>query len=358
MTETSRPEARQTMTDITISGICSALSQPPKNALIIGHNNPDGDCVGSACALREIIRAMGGGANVTFSGDFPDRLRFMCSDDLAPEECVVTPFDLIIAVDVASPGQTGKNKGLIDRIDIMIDHHRAGEAFAPAFIDPEASAAGEIVSRIYKELVACGKLSEDPRIARFLYAAISSDTGSFMFSNTTRDTLLTVADLSESINTADDGGLDTSDIARLLFSSFTEKEMRAKLMSMKNTALYEDGLIGVVTFTMDDLDDYGLSSNDTGNSVDIPRSIAGVLIALSIRQLDDCQYKFRLSSRTCVDIDCAAVCQKYGGGGHSRAAGCTIEADDIDEATQIAVEEFSVALHEYLKNNPITEPRI
>ena len=146
--------------------------------LILTHVNPDGDCIGSAFALKESLCAMGKSAWVLSPSELPKRLRFLCGDQqsLAPGSADPDTFDLILSIDVASPIQLGELAVLIPKIDWMIDHHGMGEAYARNYIDPTASAAGEIVCTIYRELQKNGAVGKCPEAARKMYAAIVSDT--------------------------------------------------------------------------------------------------------------------------------------------------------------------------------------
>ena len=329
-----------------------------KNALILTHVNPDGDCIGSAFALRKLILACGGNARVICPNDLPKRLRFLASDSLymdAEEEpyCVrfdpeedVSAYDRIFSIDVASPVQLGDLAVLIPQISFMIDHHGMGEPFAKNYIDPTASAAGEIVYRIYTELKQRGVIGEVPEAARRMYAAIVSDTGSFKFSNTSPETHMAAADMVGEINHANDGGMDTADVCRSLFGQRTLKELTAQMLAIQNLRFYENGRLGAVLFTQQMLADAGLTEEEIGNVVDTPRGVEGVLVGISLRQLASDPTQYKVSSRANTEIDCASVCANFGGGGHVRAAGCTVTADTPEEALACMAEAFGAAIRE------------
>lgn len=346
---------------ISVSEIIDELLKA-ENTLILTHVNPDGDCIGSACALREIILALGKKASVACPSTLPKRLRFLTvstgeyvpeSDDIptffTPSEDNTDGFDKIISVDVASPMQLGDNAFLIPKIDFMIDHHGMGEPFAKNYVDPTASASGEIIYEIYTELKKRGKISSVPDAARKIYAAIVSDTGSFKFSNTTEKTHIVASQLLAEINSAEDGGMDTSDVCRSLFGQRTMKELTAQMLAIQNLRFYEDGRLGAVLFTQQMLSDAGLTEDDIGNVVDTPRGVEGVLVGISLRQLSCDMRQYKVSSRANVEIDCSAICASYGGGGHVRAAGCTIEADSPEEALEMMAAAFGEAVRNYGK---------
>ena len=333
--------------DVSILEICDTLEKK-QNVLIISHVNPDGDTIGSAFALKAIVQALGNQARCVCSQEPAKRLRFLYIDQ---DDCTyngdVEDYDLVFSVDVASPGQLGELDCLLPHINFMIDHHGMREPFAPKYVDEKASAAGEIVFSIYRELKNRGSILTVPDAARRIYAAIVSDTGSFKFSNTTPYTHRVAAELVSEINGADDKKGDTADVCRSLFGQRTLKELTAQMLAIQNLRFYSNGELGAVLFTQQMLADAGLTEDEIGNVVDTPRGVEGVLVGISLKQsqADPCTYK--VSSRANVECDVSAVCAKFGGGGHVRAAGCTITADSPEEALEIASAAFLKAIEIY-----------
>lgn len=334
--------------EISLTEICDIL-ETAENVLILTHVNPDGDTIGSAYALQCLVEAIGGRARVICPSPIQHRLAFLMHGDGDPAwsadetDSAADTYDVICSVDVASPMQLGELGCLLSVVDFMIDHHGTGEPFAPHWIDEHASACGEMLYDIYCELSSRGHFEVHPEAARRIYAAIVSDTGSFKFSNTTTKTHLIAAGLVDVINTAADGGMDTAAVCRSLFGQRTLREMQAQALAITNLLLFCGGRLGVVLFTAEMLAAAGLTEEDIGNAVDTPRSLEGVQIGLSIRQLGDTN-TYKVSSRANGDYDCAAVCAAFGGGGHTRAAGCTIEADTPADAVALVVTAFSSAL--------------
>jgi len=334
---------------ITLEEICDVLEDGPR-MLIVSHVNPDGDTIGCAFALKLLVEAAGGSARCVCPGDVPKRLRFLMHDQ---EEMILTPeedldqYDVICAVDVASEVQLGDLGFVASRVDFMIDHHGVGSHFAPWFVDAEASACGEILYDIYAMLAARRLFTTCPEAARRIYAAMVSDTGSFKFSNVTPKTHLIAADLVHIINTAEDGGMDTADVCRSLFGQRTLKELTAQMLAIQSLCFYQDGALGAVLFTQQMMRDAGLTEEDIGNVVDTPRGVEGVLVGISLRQSSTDPRLFKVSARANAECDVAAVCARFGGGGHVRAAGCYVEADSPEEALQIAAEAFGEAVSAY-----------
>ncbi len=317
--------------------------------LILTHVNPDADCIGSALGLRELIRAAGGDAKIACPSPLPHYVAFMPeSGGIAPEDLLLSEgeecsFDTVLSVDVASPMQLGALSVCIPRVRYMIDHHAQGTPFAPALIDPEAAAAGEIVLRLYDILRERGTVGTLPDAARFLYCAIVGDTGGFQFSNTSPSTHLAAAALLGEINrdAALSGKPDAALLCRRLLAERSLTELRCDALTVRNMRLYENGRIAAALFTTDMLRAEGLTETDLGGAIDVPRSVEGVDIALTVRQTAADPAKFKVSSRANGDFDCASVCAAFGGGGHTRAAGCTLEAASPEEAFETAVAAFS-----------------
>ncbi len=333
---------------ITLEDAADAIERGGR-FLILGHVNPDGDCIGSAYALAGLIEACGSEAKVAVPCEMPKRLKFLCGDNesLILEEGDEEEFDTVLSIDVASPMQLGDNGRLIPKIAFMLDHHGMGEPFAPNYVDPTASAAGEIVYALYQILRERGRVGVLPEVSRRIYAAIVSDTGSFKFSNTTPGTHIIASRLVEEINSSEDGGMDTADVCRSLFGQRTLKELTAQMLAIQNLRFYEDGKLGAVIFTQQMLADAGLTEEEIGNVVDTPRGVEGVLVGISLRQLAADPMSYKVSSRANAEIDCAAVCAGFGGGGHVRAAGCTITAETPEEALAMMAQAFGEAVRNY-----------
>ena len=299
-----------------------------KNTLIIYHIKPDADAIGSAFALRELLVAMGINAVCACSDEIPERLEFLTEDaqGSALIDNVVTGHERVISVDTASPAQLGPIFERLRRdIDIMIDHHGVGTVYADNYVRPDAAATGEIIFDIAEWLVENGKLPFIPMAAyNRIYAAISSDTGCFKYSNVTPDTHLYASKLVAM-------GVDAADINHRLFESKSLKQLKAEGEAARRLSVYDKGRVASVTFPYSAKFSLGLSDEHFETIIDIPRSLRGVLVAFAVRQPEDRGY-FRVSMRSNGDFDVSALCARFGGGGHEKAAGCSIEARGIEEA--------------------------
>ena len=299
------------------------------DTLILFHRNPDADAVGSAYALKKILEALGSRAFCVCSGELPDRLRFLMRDEQESVLPEAIPSDFshtrIISVDSASPSQLDRLYGMYEgRIHLMIDHHGKGEPYADHYVDPHAAATGEIVFDLIKGLEGSEQLLQDEEICTALYAAISADTGSFRYSNVTPHTHLRVAELVAS-------GIDCAEINHLLYETKTVEQLRAQAAGISNLHLFADGRVAIITFPYALKMALALEDEHLDNLVDVARSIRGVKLAIAIRQPGAAGI-FRVSMRSSCAYDVSELCATFEGGGHAKAAGCTLTAADMDEA--------------------------
>ena len=306
--------------------------EAPLDTLIIFHRNPDADAVGSAFALRNVLEQLGSFARCICQDEVPEYLQFLTSDtqESVLPDAVLADFEpaRIVSVDTASLSQMGTlAEAFGNRVDVMIDHHGGNEAYgAASYIRSGVAATGEIIFDVIKKLASEERIVIDEEMCVDLYAAISGDTGCFRYSNVTPKTHLRAAELVAS-------GIDCAEINRRLFENKSLERLRAQSAAISNMELFADGKIAVVTFPYALKAALGLGDEDLGALVDTPRSLSGVEVALCIRQPLP-EGKFRVSARSNGTYDVAELCRNFDGGGHAKAAGCTLTATDIAEAMQ------------------------
>ncbi|MBE6538251.1 MAG: hypothetical protein E7671_02155 [Ruminococcaceae bacterium] len=306
-----------------------------KSTLILCHTRPDCDAIGSALALKKLLIAAGMDAYCICDTELPHRLRFLPTEqDSLLEENIPVSFNAerVITVDTASPAQLGSlGDRFIGQIELMIDHHGRGVQYANGYILPDASATGEIIFDISREMLRRGAIAEISKDIDFcLYAAISSDTGCFKYSSVTPKTHKTAASLIES-------GIDTAKINHLLFDSKSMMQLKAEKLGFDNLTLHDSGRIAVITFPYALKAEHGIADEYLETLIEVARSVEGVEVAVAIRQPKD-ERVFRCSMRSASETDVSAICAVLGGGGHVKAAGCTIKADNIEEAKRLVLE--------------------
>ena len=296
--------------------------------LLLTHKNPDGDTVGSAAALCAFFRQLGRRPLYMSEHPLPARLAFLREGE---ERATSVPDGYTpMAVDVASLAQLGALADILTDtpVALTIDHHAIATPFADTLCLPEACSAGEVIYRVLSHLCETHGLCLSVPVARALYAAISSDTGGFRYSNTTADThriaahLLTFA-------------FDHATIDRRLFESKSEAQLRAE--GLTASCLRREGSVTYAVIDREARAAHDLAYDDLDTAIDIVRSLTGTTVAVVAKQTDAGDVKFSLRS---TGPDVAAVAAAFGGGGHVRAAGCTL----TDEPS-VAMRRVLDALH-------------
>ncbi len=305
------------MTVLTLDALCDRLLAA-KDPLILTHRNPDGDTVGSAAALYRILKRLGKSPAVLAERKFHARYAFLLEG--IPTE-VTEGEHTVIAVDVASPQQLGSFAEQFTP-DLQIDHHEFGTPFADHYVVPSAAACGEVVLAIAKRLALRGALSIDTEIASPIYAAISSDTGCFCFSNVTPDTHLCAAELLSI-------GVRADEINHLLFNSKSKEQLAAEAYVLSHMSTAFAGRVGCFVLTLAERERLGLPEEVFDTAIDMVRSLAGVRVAVTVKEKAKGQHRVSLRS---TDVSITPIATHFGGGGHARAAGCTVLAEDAESA--------------------------
>ena len=340
---TKRAARSRTMNNtrtLTFGMLCNRLAEP-KNTLIICHARPDGDAVGSAFALKEILRQIGCEAYCICADEVPKRLKFLTSSIQSSSLIDAIPEDFIpqrvITVDTAALSQMGKLESFFGgSVDIMIDHHRVGEPYADHYIDPTAAATGEIIFKIAEALLTSKGKSIPLCVCKCLYAAISSDTGCFKYSNVTPSTHIAAASLIKN-------GIDAAEINRLLFDTKSPARLHAEKVGLDNLKLFMDFKVAVVALDYDDIERLGVDHEEFDAFIDAARLVEGAEVAVSIRRPYPDE-AFRISMRSMSKVDVSVICAEFGGGGHVKASGCSIETDSIEKAIEMILVEIAKQL--------------
>jgi phosphoesterase RecJ-like protein len=297
---------------------------------ILIHKNPDGDAVGSAAALANVLTQLGARPYVMSPDKIPDRLKFILDYTCTSvrEEALTNEA---ISIDVASPAQLGSLYNTAPKPFLMIDHHEMGEQFADGYIVPGAASASEALFDVIEVLLRERRILLTKELAFALYAATSSDTGCFAYSNASAKTHALAARLIAT-------GIDTADINHRLFNSKSPEQIRAEgfVASKIQTAL--DGRVAYATLALDEIARLGLKSEYFETAIDIVRSLRGVEVAFIVKETEKGKYKGSLRS---VGANVAEVAANFGGGGHIRAAGCSVTAESIEEAATLLLNEIN-----------------
>jgi bifunctional oligoribonuclease and PAP phosphatase NrnA len=288
--------------------------------LLTTHENPDGDALGSLLAMHWTLEQLG-----------KDSLMFMSPDEFPlPWEYREWTFDGLVGLppeDVQERTVVFLDCGNIDRMPVdflqqegihilNIDHHHDNTRFGTVnLVVPEASCTAEIVWHLALDLGA----EITPPIADALYVGLVTDTGRFMYENTTAEAHRMASDLLES-------GVQPHDVYRRLFEDLPFRRLLLLQRALASVERLDGGLITVAHLTKADFDETGALETDAEGIVDHMRAVEGTSVAVLMRDLlaDDRAGKRKVSLRaTNANIDVSRVARELGGGGHPQAAGFT-----------------------------------
>jgi len=294
--------------------------------LILTHKKPDGDTVGSASALCAGLRAIGKTAYVLENPDITPRYAAY----LAPfTPCAGFIPETVISTDVADAALLPKNAEVYaDRVKLSIDHHDTSRRFSEnLWCESDSAATGELIFMLLKEL----GVMITPEMANVLYAAVSTDTGCFRFANTTPRTHRIAAELMEC-------GADWYELNRVLFSVKPATRIAVESAILGSLKFFVDGKISVAVVSKAMKAETGATQDDLDGISSLPYQVEGVEAGITVFEQSD---GYKISLRTGALVDAAAVCAKFGGGGHNRAAGCHFACalPDVVSAMVRAVEE-------------------
>jgi phosphoesterase RecJ-like protein len=297
-----------------------------KTIVISGHIRPDGDCVGSCMAMYLYFSKALPKANVKVFLEEPSAI-FNCIKDFDKIDAtykIDKAVDVLIDLDCEKT-RLGKAESLFDNAKktINIDHHISNKAGCGDinYVDVTASSTSELVYDLME------KKYVDEDIAKAVYIGIIHDTGIFQYSNTSPKTLRTVADLVEF-------GFDFPTIIDETFYEKTYTQNQLLGRALLESIMFMDGRCIVSCIDKKTLDFYNASSKDLDGIINQLRVIKGVECAVFMYEIGTMEYK--VSMRSCKYIDVASVASYFGGGGHVRAAGCTMNGTFYDVINNIS----------------------
>ncbi|QNL43827.1 DHH family phosphoesterase [Oscillibacter hominis] len=290
------------------------------NVLILTHMRPDGDTVGCAGALCAALRNLGKTAYLLPNPEITDNSRPYAAPYLAPDGFCP---EKVVSTDIAALSLFPQNAlPYQDRVDLAIDHHPSYEGFgANSCVQPQCAACGEILYEIAREL---GPIT--PEIALPLYVAVSTDTGCFVYSNTTANTHRVAAALM-------DTGIDYRQVNKTFFRTKSRKRLALEADMLRNMQLFDSGRIVVMQIPVSLMEEVQASESDAEDLSSLAGLVEGNDCAVTMRELRRDVWK--ISLRTGSRVNATQVCQLLGGGGHAAAAGCTIEGSAQSATEQI-----------------------
>ena len=308
----------------------AAMLQTMDRVLLLTHVRPDGDTIGSAAALCQALRDMGktayllpnAGTTETYQ---PYAEGYWGAADFEP--------DYVVSVDIAALSLLPENaKKYAGRIHLSIDHHPSNEGFAPHLcVLPEMAACGEIVYEIVRLMTPVTQ-----EIALPLYVAVSTDTGCFVYSNTSAHTHRVAAALLET-------GIAVAGVNKALFRTKSRTRLAMEAWMAEWAEYYDNDRVVIMQIPRSLCLDYKATEADVEELSSLAALVAGTDCGVTLRELEGGRVK--ISLRTGPRVNATEVCALLGGGGHAAAAGATLSGT-IAEAKQAVLQAIDMVVGE------------
>jgi bifunctional oligoribonuclease and PAP phosphatase NrnA len=324
--------------DGALRAVADALGRHDR-FLLVTHENPDGDALGSILAAKLALDSLGKDSVMFLGGDTdpPSEYSFMPLGALRRDLPEDAAERVLVALDCANAARTGLPAELIERVPLSldIDHHHDNTRFGRInLVVPDASSTGEIVRDILRELA----VELTPEIAEALYIALVTDTGRFQYTNTTPRALRLAAELVEA-------GVDVQRVFQGIYESVELAKLKLLARALERTQIHEGGRLVVSYLVRADFNELGVGEEYAEGIIDYLRAVDGAEVAAIVREPPEPpEAQRRVSLRSSSDeIDVSAIARKRGGGGHRQAAGFS-SPESIEAITDFIRAEFSNAV--------------
>ena len=300
----------------TIDQILKCIKKS-KNIVIVTHENPDGDAVGSSLAMYHALKELKKNVDIII----PEYAK--CFNELPGIEEVIKEsdkvYDLAISLDAATDKLLNVWVKYFREADqrIVIDHHSTNTMFGDInYVDLSAPACAQVVYMLIKHY----RWKITPEIGTCIMAGIITDTGGFQYSGVSRDTFNIAAELL-------DAGVNISKVYKKVFDTKTKSSFELRRIALDRMEFLEDDKIAFTYITNKDERKVNAGVGDYEGIVSEGRSIEGVEVSIFLHELKDGEFKISLRSNSYVNV--SDVCIMFGGGGHIRAAGAKMTADPL-----------------------------
>ena len=283
---------------------------------VLSHVRPDGDAIGSQLAMALSLIGLGKTVDAWNEDGLPEAFSFLRRSGLVtvPPNDTRT-LDLVIALDTATRDRLGTSLQAIRQANcwINIDHHASNPSYGDLnYLDLTSPATGQIVF----ELIQTQRYPLSLEIAEALFVAISTDTGSFRYRNTSAHTFEVAAELVRQ-------GVDVARISHFLYESQPKRRVLLLHELLQNARFYADDRIGTMALTLEKKKQLGIQPADTDGLIDVVRGIETIVVAILFEELENGRVRVSMRSKN-AQIDVNKICGEFGGGGHPLAAGARI----------------------------------
>jgi phosphoesterase RecJ-like protein len=288
------------------------------NILILTHRRPDGDTIGSAVGLCMALRELGKRCYLLSNPDATELIAQYASECWLPEDFAP---DFVLSVDIAARSLfLPAAEQYMDTLDLAIDHHPSFEGFGKyQCVDPSRAACGEIVFEICREL---GPITQ--AVALPLYVAVSTDTGCFVYANTTAHTHAVAAALLET-------GIDYFAVNKRHFRTKTKKRIALESRILDGAEYFHQGRGVFLTVPRTLMEELGATERDAEDISSLATLIEGVDCGVMLRENEDGDWKLSMRTGANGRVNASLACKLLGGGGHAMAAGGLVKGT-LDEA--------------------------
>ncbi len=313
-----------------------AMLHDAKSVLVIGHENPDGDCIGATIGLALALRDLGKQAVPYNQDSAPNYLRWLPGVDELVNEANPADFDVVCVLDCGAADRMGRvyEQVLVHPRVVNVDHHATNNGFGTAnYVAPNASSTSELLHGLLRFLGA----DLTAAIATNLYLGIYTDTNMFRNANSVPDAYRAAGDLVAA-------GADYMAVAKRVYVDTTAARLLLMARVLSSLQVEDEGRIAGIVCTQRDLKEFGLKPEDLETFVEFPRAIIGTRAAYLLRELDD-NVTIKGSLRANNNVDVASVAASFGGGGHLRAAGFRVKGT-LAEVRTLLVEKLRQAVAE------------
>ena len=311
---------------MTLDDIKQAVEEA-NSIVILTHENPDGDAIGSSLAVYNALITLGKEPEMIIP-EYPAIYSFLPSADKIQKEGTRKVYDLAISVDSSDIKRLNGFANYFEqaKTTINIDHHSVNTMFADYnFVNPASPACCQILIQVLEYL----GVTITKEIGSCLVAGIITDTGGFKYSGTSKETFEFTASLLSI-------GVNISDIYRRVLEKQTKGHFELSKIAMDRLEFFEDGKIAFTYITKKDEEEVNAQTGDHSGLVDIGRSIDGVEVSILLSEKEKDGYKGSLRSNDYVNV--SDVCMMFNGGGHIKAAGCLIHGT-LEEAKEKIINE-------------------
>ncbi len=297
---------------------------------ILTHINPDGDGLGSAYSLKAVLESMGKCAKIFYDGACEDSLLKVIKMGV---ESQIDKFDLMVAFDCADAKRLGsmRDEFLNHNNTIAIDHHITHCNYAGVDYVENVSSNCEIMYKLYKAMNI--KIPNDAY--HNVYVGMATDTGNFKYSSVTGDTMRIAAEII-------DTGVDFSSIAKKVFDTKTKEYLALQKTAIDRLKFFCDDKIAYLYLSDGDFSTCGIDEANSAAIVNLPSSIEGVEVGIYVRKRGESECK--VSLRAVNKVDVSEIAFMFGGGGHKRASGYSVEEKELPQNMEKLISEIEKRL--------------